>query len=997
MNDVAAKTDPRRALVEAIFNAAADLPHDRRGPLLEERCVGDAGLRAEVEALLRQFDAGTISLLDPARSSAFDVPTEKPGDRIGHYVIVEALGEGGFGAVYLAEQTEPVKRRVALKVLKAGMDTRAVLARFGAERHTLARMDHPGVARVLDAGSTPLGRPFFVMELVRGRPLVAFCDERRMPVRQRLTLFVEICRAVQHAHQRGIIHRDLKPSNILVQDQNGRPEPKVIDFGIAKAVHADGPGLEASLATQQGQLIGTPEYMSPEQAGEGADIDTRTDVYSLGVILYELASGALPFDPASLRSSLAALQRLIRETDPPRPTARLAALDAEVAAACAAKRATDLRSLARAVRGDLEWIILKAIEKDRARRYQTVADLAADIERHLRDEPVLASPPSMVYRARKFVRRHRVGVVAGAAIALALVGGAVASSIGFVRASTQRDRAVVAEREALDRRGEAEAARDRALVAEQEAVQRGREAEVARDSARSEAAKAVAVTDFLQRMLSSVRPNQAKGKEVTVKAVLDQASRTVRDEFASKPDVLAELELTIGSTYRSIERYDDAEPHIRASVEGREALLGREDPALLNSRLEWAHWLVDKGRFEEAETQMRALVGAVENPAIGNEFRARCLAGLGRVLVQRSKHQDAEPVLRRVLALRRALPEPDQGDIAETLDALGRTLDALARDAEALTLFQESLEIRRAADGEDSMNYGTTLNNIGSVYHDMARYDDAEKMYRAAMAVHEKVLGRESSSYAQPLNNLAILMQDKGNLEGAEAFFRDSLEIRRAVFGQDHPMVTNAMSNLGGLLLTRRKFDEALPLLEETLERQRLRVGATHTQTIACMGNVGTCLHRMGRNEEAEGVLTEASSLAATALGPDHRLSGITLFNLGNSVWNLGQPMRAESILRQVCSMRARVNGEDHPDTRLARRSLATLLLRQGRMDEAEALLEQVFESMQRSTNASATERRTVAELMAELCEKRGAIAAAEAWKAQAAPPTAAASAQPGR
>jgi len=965
MNDVAAKTDPRRALVETIFNAAADAPRDQRGAIIEARCAGDAGIRREVEALLRQFDAGTMSLLDPARSRALDLPAEKPGDRIGNYVIVESLGEGGFGAVYLAEQTEPVKRRVALKVLKAGMDTRAVLARFDAERQTLARMDHPGVARVLDAGSTPMGRPFFVMELVRGRPLVAFCDERRMPVRERLTLMVEICRAVQHAHQRGIIHRDLKPSNILVQDQDGRPEPKVIDFGIAKAVSPDASAIEASLATQQGQLIGTPEYMSPEQAGDGADIDTRTDVYSLGVILYELASGALPFDPASLRTSLAAMQRIIRETDPPRPTARLAALDAQAAAACAARRATDLRSLARAVRGDLEWIILKAIEKDRVRRYQTVADLAADIERHLRDEPVLAGPPGAAYRARKFVRRHRVGVVAGAAVVLALVAGAVAASIGFVRASTQRDRA---------------------LAAEQQAIQRGREAEAARDEARSEAAKAVAVTGFLQRMLSSVRPNQAKGQEVTVKAVLDQASRTVHDEFAAQPDVLAELALTIGSTYRSLERYDDAEPHIRASMEGRESRLGRDDPASLNSRIEWAHWLVDKGRFDEAEAEMRALTEAAERTSAEPKFRARCMAGLARVLMQRSRFKDAEPVLREVLEIRRGLHEPDEGDIAETLDGLARSLDATGRDPEALALFQESLEIRRRLNGETSLNYATTLNNIGSVYHDMAKYDDAEKMYRASMEVHEKVLGRESSSYAQPLNNLAILTQDRGDLERAEPLFRESLEIRRSVFGPDHPMVTNAMSNLGGLLLTRRKFDEALPLLEETLERQRRRLGDRHNQTITCMGNVGSCLFRMGSNEEAEAALLEASSLAAVVLGPDHRLSTVTMLNLGNACSNLGQNLRAEGLYRQVCATRERVNGSDHPDTRLARRTLAGLLLREGRLNEAEALIEQVCDSISRAANVSAPERRAVAEQMGLLCEKRGAAAAAEMWKERATP-----------
>jgi serine/threonine protein kinase/Tfp pilus assembly protein PilF len=742
---------PRQA---ELFEAALLLPATERNAWVANACGSDAALRQRVESLLlaheeaRSFmetSAPDLKMIQPQGEITAE---EKPGDRIGRYKLLQKIGEGGCGVVYMAEQEESVRRRVALKVIKLGMDTKTVIARFEAERQALARMEHPNIARVLDAGATASGRPYFVMELVRGLKITEYCDQNNLSTTQRLDLFIKVCQAIQHAHQKGVIHRDIKPSNILVTLHDGQPVPKVIDFGIAKATH--GRLTDATLFTAFEQFIGTPAYVSPEQAEmSGLDIDTRSDIYSLGVLLYELLMGRTPFDTSELlRAGIDEMRRRIREQEPPRPSHRLRTLNDTDRTTVARRRGTDAPRLTLQLRGDLDWIVMRCLEKDRARRYETANGLATDIQRHLRNEPVTARPPSTAYLLQKLFRRHRLAFVASAAITAALVAGFAASTSLYLRERATLERAREAEAKALVEKARAE-------VATANEARLRAEAEAEKRRAQIEAERGARLATLMSTTMKDMGLLISLGNDrLNFRSVLDQAAN-LKKELADQPELEAGVDETLGGAYFQMGDYKRAEDLFLDALKLRRRIQGDDAPEVAESLkylglvyIGQARWLDAEARHREAlEVQQRA---RIPQPA---EI-ARTLSTLGWVLAQQAKFPEAGHFLQRALAMQRGTTTTSGAEIASTLTRLGSVLMQKGDVKEAESVLTEALDINRRTFGATSLQAASSLNILAvTIALDQRRLPEAIGFYREAFEIRERA---RDSSFIPASNQEAI-------------------------------------------------------------------------------------------------------------------------------------------------------------------------------------------------------------------------------------------------
>ncbi len=817
---------------EAIFEAALNCATpEARKACLDQACSGQAELRQRVEALLASHEEAGSFLHRPL---PVDQPTiklnlpaeEAPGTLIGRYKILEKIGEGGFGAVYVAEQREPVKRRVALKIIKLGMDTRQVVGRFEAERQALALMDHPNIAKVLDAGATETGRPFFVMELVRGIKITDYCDQHKLPMPERLNLYIHVCHAIQHAHQKGIIHRDIKPSNILVTLHDGVAIPKVIDFGIAKATQ--GELTDKTVYTQFQQFIGTPAYMSPEQAEmSGLDIDTRSDIYSLGVLLYELLTGRTPFDQKQLlEAGLDGMRKMIREMEPVRPSTRVDCLPGDDRTTTAARRQTEVPRLIHLLRGDLDWIVMKGLEKDRTRRYETANGLAMDIQRYLKHEIVLATPPSKFYRFQKLVRRNQLQFAAATLTALALLLAALVSVRQAVRASQ-------AEVEARQER-------DAAMRARQQAE---------------------AMNHFLtEDLLFQATPDQnAREKQVTVEQVLERAARRLNEntDIAKQPAVEATLRLAIGTTYQQLGAYSAAEEHLRRAVDLRQTTLGPEDPATLAAKKVFATLLlVGLRRVEQSEKLISETWRGLER-LLGKDNRETldCMALYIYVLAQRGKLDEAVRLKQQNLAGYERAFGPDDRDTINELGNLAILLAMRGDYAQAESEVRQALERYRRAGLADNSDAMWNLNNLAAYRFFQGAAHDGETLLIEARPRAVRLFGAEHPITLQIQHLLARVWAETQQLEQAENLAREILSIRRRVLPTDHESLGRTILLLGRIYLQREKFNEAESLLREARNFFR-NYYPTKLELIAQAENgLGALQLRRAAYTEAEGLL----------------------------------------------------------------------------------------------------------------------------------------------
>ncbi len=869
-------TPERYNQINELFDAALDLPAPERPAYLASACAGNPSLLQQVTQLLATHE----------RAAHFLAPSDVPPSTIGPYSIQRVLGEGGMGTVYLASQSEPIRREVALKIIKPGMGSKAVIARFESERRALALMDHPNIAQVLDAGATPQGLPYFVMEFVDGLPLTTYAERHHLPIRQRIELFLPVCQAIHHAHQKGIIHRDIKPSNVLVKTVGGQPIPKVIDFGLAKALDADLSGH--SLLTHAGIILGTLQYMSPEQAAPGhIDIDIRTDVYSLGALLYELLTGTPPLDTGELaRENVQSLLERIRDHEPIAPS---------------------LRNRASALDRELDWIPLKALEKERARRYESVYGMARDLERYLAGEPVEAAPPSRAYRVRKFVRRHRLPFAVGGAAVVLLVA-AVVVSIALALRARQAEQVANAVNEFL------------------------RSSVLAQADPRNQA-----------------RPNVSPDPNLTVRTALDRAARNVEGKFPDQPLVEAAIRETIANAYFGVAVFAPAQQQVDRAIALRRATQGENHRDTLKSRRLLASLVSIQGNYAQAETLYSQLL-PLHRQHLGPDDpdTLAAMTNLAQAYRLVAKLEPAISLLREALASASRILGPEHPDTLEIMSSLAATSVEQGAPADAEQLGLRVVEGRRRTLGEEHPDTLRAMTSMGFICNRIRKFKEEEEWYRRVLSIQRRVNGVAHPDTLITMYNLAGVLSNRGEHKEALALLLENRAARGKVYPPGHPRTMRLLVHLAGAYANVGQREKEAPLLEEALAGQTKALGPTHPDTLKTMYMLAGAL-RDKNPSRAESLLRESYNGLLTTSGPADVETADAAFDLADLLLARRRPVEAEKVLRPVVDAPQAKDADLGPRL-FALSKLGSVLLAQRRTDEAISVLTQAYDGLASQT-----------------------------------------------